>query len=122
MIFGRYERDIENGAISIPWLEKGEFNLPCFYEIINYNEKSFFYVCDLQAEVRENVNVIEIGQCELNEDGKWILPQAILDVLGGEECLWLGIGEKCTLTSKKRLQEDEPDYDKIKEALLKLGF
>lgn len=120
MLIGRYECNIDNGAISIPWLDKGELKLPCFYEVVKHNDKSFFYVCDSE-EAKENVTFIERSKCDIDSNGKWILPKTILDALGGEY-IWIGIGDKCMITSKKRLQEYEPDYDKIKEALLKLGF
>lgn len=122
MIFGRYECNIDKGAISIPWLDKGELSIPCYYEIIKYNGKDFFYVCGADTEIKENVAYLERGKCDLDKSGKWILPKAILDVLGSDVYIFIGIGDKCTLTSKKRLQEAEPDLDKIKDALTKLGL
>ena len=122
MLIGRYECDIDKGAISIPWLDKGQMKAPCFYEIIKYNDKDFIYVGDITTDKRENENAIERSECRLNENGQWILPKAVLDTLGDDECIWFGLGDRCTITSKKRLNETEPDLDKIREALLKLGF
>jgi hypothetical protein len=66
--------------------------------------------------------VIDSGECILNSENKWIVPKAVLDALGHEECVWLGMGDRAELVTQEHLEISDKSLEEMKELLLKMGF
>ena len=119
MIFGRYNDKIENGAISIPWLKSKVFKKPCYYTVGQYNNNVHIYVhCNALDD--DLLLVVDSGECAFDKSNKWLVPKSVLDIIGENECVWLGIGTHAELITDNRLNETELNLDELREAMLKL--
>ena len=122
MLFGRYENcKIVNGAISIPWIENKIFEKPCYYTVGQYNDKTHIYVhCNALDD--DLLSIVDSGECAFNDSNRWIVPESVFNVIGENECVWLGIGTHVELISKTQLNETNINLDELKEIMLKLKF
>lgn len=121
MVFGRYNDKIENGAISIPWLKNKVFNKPCFYTVGHYNNKAHIYVHNSALE-DDLLSIVDSGECVLDKNNKWLVPESVSNIIGENECVWLGIGTHAELITENQLNETELSLDELREAILKLNF
>ncbi|MBR2024213.1 MAG: hypothetical protein IKA02_00215 [Clostridia bacterium] len=122
MIYGRYMHEIENGTVVIPWLENKIFDLPLYYTILEASERKYISVHENEFQDSEELTPIENCLCQLDENNKWILPKSVLDIVGNESVVWLGLGNRAELTTEKILNENSVDIEELKQILLNLRF
>lgn len=128
LLFGKHYRNIENGDISIPWLEEDTIEKPLFYSIIQRNDRKMILVYEGGGEYAEYVDdICEVTNdcCQFDKNSKWILPKSILEIFGDEKkCVWLGVGDHVELYTVKSLEEETKkiDLEKLKGMMSKLGF
>ena len=133
LLYGRHECNVENGAITIPWIYEdalGYMEKPLYYRITEHNDKKMIYVYSsnheyVPDEESQYMTDLEINDCILDEKDQWILPSTVLEILNGEtECIWLGIGTHVELYAKKAFEDEAKkiDVEEMKQLLFKLGF
>lgn len=112
MLIGRYECNIDKGAISIPWLDKDQMKANCFYTVMEYNGRAYIYVHE--KDIIIDAKIVESGQCIINENNQWLLPNSVLMYISKGQCVWIGMGDRAELLTKNQLDEDEPSSDELK--------
>ena len=121
LIFGKYECEIKDGAVSIPWVDKKELAFPIRYTVARLFDRIIIYVYDREI-LMDKEEIIDTGECMLDKKSKWIVPDSVLIALGSNNVIWLGVGDRAELTTQKALDEITISVDELKEAMIKLGF
>ena len=128
LLYGRYECNIEDGAITIPWIEKNQIEKTLTYIIMEYSNQKIVQVyenSDIDDCSDEQRRVLEKNHCQLDNDDKWIVPNSVLDIFGGDnQCVWLGIGDHIELFTLNSLENinKKVDVNELKNFLSKLAF
>lgn len=128
LLYGRYERNIENGAITIPWIEENKMEKPLAYIIMQYSNGKVVQVYekrDADDCSDDEGKFFEKNDCQLDSDDKWILPNSVLEIFGGDnQCVWIGIGDHIELFTLNSLEDrnNKVDLEELKNILLDLNF
>ena len=117
---GVFVCDIENGRIRIPWnIDVSEEQL--IWLLIKTDKKEKIVVTYSKDYTdKEDCEVLKQGTCELYENGDWILPDPVLNVIGCERCVWVGRSRFSELMSERdhEAMNSETNTDALKKQLL----